>query len=336
MSTFSSYDRTVIQMIKSLGYVPTAKIGDTLQGSVWNCFNPSTKNHVVLKCADQNRSQNQVGIVNHQEYKVQENIHKESHLLQYLCSDAHCPKSIIQYLSSIESDDHHVLIMEHGGNSLFDFVQKAHRFIHAGCLDIAEWHAMVRVILSQILECVDYLHSKNVCHFDLSLENFVVNDVQIDLIETPRHKGDKQKIKFCIDDADSVQIKCIDFGLAERFANANNHRFASSKYCGKRCYASPEISSHKERFDAQRNDVWCVGVCFFMMVIGSAPFQQSVETDDMFNMIMNGELITLLSHWEKLHFVNVDIMRLLSMFFKWEEHRCTIQNLKQCHWLKLK
>eukprot|EP01084_Bolivina_argentea_P119723 212254_1 len=322
---------TITQTINSLGYVSAAKIAKTLQGSVWKAFNPSTGTPVILKFANKHQSQSQIAIINGQQYKVQENILNESRIAAILSDDKDCPKSIVKYISSAQSDQHHILVMEHGGNCLLDFVKTAHRCISAGCLDISEWHKIVKLIFAQMIECVAYLHGKGVCHFDLSLENFLINEVSIALIET---HGQQSKMKFCVDDADSVQIKCCDFGLAERFANANNPRFGCNKYCGKRSYQSPEISSRKEIFDAKSNDVWCLGVCFFMMITGSEPYQQSVQSDVMFRMIMNGQLTTLLSHWNRQHFVNVDILSLFAGFFKREEHRVTIQQLKQCQWLK--
>ena len=111
--------------------------------------------------------------------------------------------------------------MEYGGNTLFSFIQKAHEYISAGYIDIDDWHKLIQVIFKQMVESIEYIHSKNICHFDISLENFLINGVQVECC-------DNGKIKFDINTND-IQCKLIDFGLAEHFPNGD---FSSTKYCG--------------------------------------------------------------------------------------------------------
>ena len=90
------------------------------------------------------------------------------------------------------------MAMEDGGDSLFDFVSKAHRLIMAGSIKPAEWIRVVKVIMNQLVEAVEFMlsthilsvslppthslvvhphstrHNLNICHFDLSLENILV------------------------------------------------------------------------------------------------------------------------------------------------------------------
>ena len=98
--------------------------------------------------------------------------------------------------------------MEDGGDqSLFEFVFNAHNLIQKGYLELTEWHKVVKIIFKQMIECIKYIHSKNVCHFDISLENWLINDVAVNVIKTTNGK----KVKFCCDD---IQIKLCDFGYA--------------------------------------------------------------------------------------------------------------------------
>ena len=32
---------------------------------------------------------------------------------------------------------------------------------------------------------------------------------------------------------------------------------------------SPEIIKRKKQFDAKKNDVWCLGICLFMMIMAA-------------------------------------------------------------------
>ena len=136
--------------------------------------------------------------------------------------------------------------MEDGGiTCLFDFVVKAHNLIEVGKLDICEWHRITKIMFQQMMESVEYIHSKNVAHFDISLENFVLNDMDVVLVTTAENE---EKIKFCVIDRDNngdgcgspsssgIQVKLCDFGLSEVFPNdklRGKPDFQSTKYCGK-------------------------------------------------------------------------------------------------------
>ena len=224
--------------------------------------------------------------------------------------------------------------MEDGGYSLFDFCVKIHQFIQIGKLEISEWHRIAKIIFKQMVECVEYIHNKNVAHFDISLENFVINDIDI-ILSTKANDKTESKIKFDDKNGEGIQVKLCDFGLAEIFPNSSpsGPNFKSSKFCGKRNYKSPEISKQKEGFNAKSNDIWCLGVCLFMLMVGSSPWIATEKNDKCFNHIMNGNLLFLLSSWNKLKNVNKDLVNLFNLFFKMEQQRITMKKLKKCKWL---
>ena len=160
---------------------------------------------------------------------------------------------------------------EYGGSSLFDFVVKAHKYIAMGNITISDWHKCVKIIFNQIIECVEYMHSKNVCHFDISLENILINDIDVHCY---KDINGIQRIKFVEDD---IQIKLCDFGLAEIFDPKKNSKFLCNKYVGKPNYQSPEIVSKQKLFSAKKNDIWCMGICLFMLIIARAHFGESLK-----------------------------------------------------------
>ena len=89
--------------------------------------------------------------------------------------------------------------MEDGGcHSLFDFVSKAHKLIVAKQISINEWHGVSKIICKQMIESIQFIHSKNICHLDVSLENFVINDVEVQRINK------KSQIRFVTQD---LQVK---------------------------------------------------------------------------------------------------------------------------------
>lgn len=94
---------------------------------------------------------------------------------------------------------------------------------------------------------VAYIHSKNVAHRDIKLENI--------LIESKTGK-----------------LKIIDFGFC---------CYAQEKlkvFCGTPSYMSPEIVSKREYFGAP-SDIWGCGVLLFTLLCGTFPFKSQFEKD---------------------------------------------------------
>eukprot|EP01083_Nonionella_stella_P083804 231771_1 len=161
-----------IRLMKSVGYEDCVKIADTIQGSIWKCLHTGTRKRVVIKMIDKYLAINKIRVEGKLEIAVLENIKKEISILKQLSEDKRCPNSIIKYKASFKSNKHYFLVMEDGGRDVLKFAAKAHKFIASGHLEISEWHRMVRIIFKQMVEAIEYIHSKNVCHFDISLENF--------------------------------------------------------------------------------------------------------------------------------------------------------------------
>ena len=208
---------------------------------------------------------------------------------------------------------------------------RGHQLIKMGQIEITEWLRIVKLIFKQMIECIEYIHNKKVAHFDISLENFLINDIEIAVDK----ESNSDKLRFVVDDnGKGLKVKLCDFGLAEYFNDCDN--FKSNKYCGKLNYQSPEItnSENKYIFDAQKNDLFCLGVSLFMMIIGTAPWQQSSYSDPAFLFIINGNIDTLLMQWEYYKYLDNDIISLFYNLFQFEPKRITIAQLKKTNWLK--
>eukprot|EP01084_Bolivina_argentea_P043738 80550_1 len=317
----SRVEEHVMKIMSAVGYTSCNKIADSLQGTLWHALQRSTNKRVVIKATQRYLHRNNITMVNGRMVQVQENCKQEMRILQYLSQDTRCHGSVVKYIDSFQSTDYYFLVMEDGGRCLFDFITKSHRYMERGLLDVGAWHDVCKIIFKQMMESIEYIHCKNVSHFDISLENFLISDVQIIV----NRDG---KIRFC---ADTIQIKLCDFGLAELFDS--NEDFSSSKHCGKSSYRSPEIVSRKDTFCAQSNDIWCLGVCLFMIIVGSAPFRSASIDDDRFIGIMTGGIIGLLVGWKRLHYTNSCIIRLLTSIFQLEENRVSMNRLKCSEWI---
>merc|ERR1712228_158989 len=253
-------------------------------------------------------------------YKVPENILKEQCILKYLTQHKKCPNSIAKFERFFRTRSSYYLQMEDGGVSLFNFVQKAHRSIKAGEIELSEWHKVVRALLQQMIECLEYIHSMNIVHFDISLENWLINDVQVEVDE---YMDGAVKLRFVTDD---IQIKLCDFGLAELFTKSE---CLTNKWCGKRNYKSPEVAMKKKHFDAKKNDIWCFGICLFIISVGCHPFDIAHESDEIFSYVFEHSIVDLLRKWNMIHFVDPTLVWLFHSIFQFEQDRISLQKIKK-------
>eukprot|EP01083_Nonionella_stella_P077518 211741_1 len=328
-----TFDNLTLVM-RSAGYESNTKIADTLQGTIWKSIQKSTNTPVVIKVTRMDLHERNVMHLNGKTIKIHENILQEKAILQYLSNDPTCPDSIVQYIDAFKSHSHYFLVMEYGGCSFFDFIRNVHHFINTGRLEISEWHRVARILFVQMIECIEYIHSKGVCHFDISLENFLINDMQIIAVKAKDKTG--EKIRFVIDDEHSVRLKLCDFGLSTWFRPSPHTKttdFHSNKYCGKTNYFSPEIAYKKARFCAKSNDIWCLGVVLFAMLCGGSPWYRTTHLDEAFNHIIKGDLEHVVKAYNKTDHVNKELMNLFDSIFKFEEQRITMEDIKKCSWL---
>jgi len=333
MSACSKNDRNILAVLQQAGYCSNQKKTDTLQGSIWSSRSQNNGSSVIIKVTSRKLHKESVIIYDGKKYNVDENIIKEKDILKYLSSKKRkqCDH-IVQYLDFFKSNSRYYLIMEHGGHMLFDFVVRVHRYIQSKKLDIVEWHKLIKIIFVQILDAVQYIHDHNVVHYDISLENLLINDVEVIL-------DSNGKIKFI---TDNIVVKLCDFGLAERnFDDQKNEEYVdyvhekSTKFCGKPNYKSPECTS-KQPFNAKANDVWCVGVVLFMMLIGGNMVNKATMNDKAFEQIINGHIDQLLIKWKRIQYVDRELIDLFNKIFVFEHKRINIQQIQQHSWLNHK
>ena len=94
----------------------------------------------------------------------------------------------------------------------------------------------------QIINGLEYIHSKNIAHRDLKPENLLICKNNI--------------------------LKIIDFGLS----NFNKNDELLSTPCGSPCYASPEMIGGK-KYDGNLIDIWSSGIILYVMLCGNLPFE---------------------------------------------------------------
>merc|ERR1712137_167059 len=118
-----------------------------------------------------------------------------------------------------------------------------------------------KIIFSQLLDAVEYSHSKNICHRDLKLENVLVF-------------GEK-------DDFSDIKVLLIDFGFAGNMVDGKNHIFHD--FPGSVCYAAPELLKGIP-YTGCEDDIYSLGVVLYTMLYGSYPFYHD-DKSIMFHMV---------------------------------------------------
>jgi serine/threonine protein kinase len=99
-----------------------------------------------------------------------------------------------------------------------------------------------KYIFTQIMWGIDYLHSQNVYHRDIKLENIIIDEKN--------------------------NIKIIDFG----FVTSEPKNKPLNFFCGTPSYMPPEIVLKKDYFGCQA-DIWSIGILLFTLLCGSFPFR---------------------------------------------------------------
>jgi serine/threonine protein kinase len=140
--------------------------------------------------------------------------------------------NVIYVYQIIDTPENYYIIMEYcKRGELFDYIVDHQK------LDEDE----ASIFFYQLINGIEYIHSKGIAHRDLKPENLLLTEDKI--------------------------LKIIDFGLSHEF---NGEDFLKTK-CGSPSYASPEIISHPF-YDGFKTDIWCCGIILYAMLCGYLPF----------------------------------------------------------------
>lgn len=141
-------------------------------------------------------------------------------------------KNIVKFYETFESNHHILIIMEYVScGDLLSFVRKRSKLSES----------VARYIFRQIIDALNYMHSKGVIHRDIKLDNIL-----IDLNNT---------------------IKICDFGVSKQIKKGE----VIYDQCGTPAYIAPEILKN-EGFQGSAADIWSAGIVLYAMVQGRVPF----------------------------------------------------------------
>ncbi|OAY81412.1 CBL-interacting protein kinase 23 [Ananas comosus] len=104
-----------------------------------------------------------------------------------------------------------------------------------------------RKYFQQLINAVDYCHSRGVCHRDLKPENLLLDN--------------------------SGHLKVSDFGLSALPQQVREDGLLHTT-CGTPNYVAPEVIKNKG-YDGAKADLWSCGVILFVLMAGYLPFEDS-------------------------------------------------------------
>ena len=158
-----------------------------------------------------------------------------------------------------------------------------------------------RLILAQLLDGLEAMHSKNIFHRDIKPGNIMIG-------------GDDYKFKF------------VDFGFSTDSVGKLN------SFLGTPTYAAPELLLKRTYF-GRTEDIFSLGVSLFIIVTGGMPFKLAIPNDSLYQHISKGDYV---EYWRK-RMVNVSpsFMELFDNMVAFDySQRPSISEIRESAWMK--
>ena len=181
---------------------------------------------------------------------------------------------IAKILEVVETQKNVSIIMEYAaGGDLFEQVSQDNNSVM-----LVEHNAKIQFY--QIEHTIEFLHSKNICHRDLKLENVLL-------------------AKPC----PTSRIKVTDFGLSKKWSSTS----VLKTFVGTPTYMAPEVikGAGQPSWDmipySCKSDCWTLGVILYILLSGQQPFVRNRSSmDKLKRSVMAGAFTMKGSRWEKV------------------------------------
>ncbi|GFN99360.1 non-specific serine/threonine protein kinase [Plakobranchus ocellatus] len=224
-----------------------------------------------------------VKIINVVDASVEEQVRKEICIHKMLDH-----KNVIKFYGYRKAEQIHYLFLKYAsGGELFDRIEP----------DVGMKGSEALRLFHQLIEGVEYLHSKGVCHRDLKPENLL------------------------LDENDDLQI--TDFGMATVFRYQGQER-ELSRMCGTKPYTAPEVFKYVP-YKAEPADIWSCGIILVALLSGELPWDAPTSKDRLF-LAWKERCITT-SPWNKIDNLALSLFR--SVLVENPSRRYTLAQIKK-------
>eukprot|EP01084_Bolivina_argentea_P170937 296177_1 len=255
---------------------------DTLFGKLYSGVDVVTGQWVAIKESNKWFARNRLDLRNN---PVSEDLFHEIKVMKYLMQQQDLPKTILKLLDVVEDQINIYLILEWVAGDFFNFIKVHHQKlqtiqktltdndndskmddnninINVSVSNIMKnWEVKMREKFYETVSGIKWLHFKNICHLDISLENTLIDS--------------------------NGNIRIIDFGVSQYFGNGSF--IINGRSMGKSRCMSPEVW-YKREFDARLADTWSIGIMLFMVLTGVPLWEFPDESSRFYNIIKAGKM----------------------------------------------
>jgi len=289
-------------------YLKRHVIVNALYGVVYFGFDSHFGRDIAIKECDRDAMAKKERLENGR--KINEDVEMEIEIHSELSHPG-----IIQLWGTYISDNEKKLnvVLEYAdGGDLFDHVKKHFQDENSrhDLRIITEWQLEVQSMFYILFSALKEIHCREIVHRDLSLENCLLSS---------NRQSSMSLLK--------VIPRICDFGLAKRLGDGSQYFY---QRVGKRGYWSPEC--YKGKYLGKANDVWCLGIMLFTMLVGGKPYQ--TVGDIRFQTLMNDGIVALLESYRATYLVPHAAMSVLAEIFVKERHRLSTEKILEKPWFK--
>ena len=227
--------------------------------------------------------------------------------------------NIIKILDYLNNKNTHYIILEYcNGGNLHEYVTK---YMKKNKAPLNEF--FIQKILKQIAPALEFMHSKNIIHRDIKLENILLNFNNYPNI--PKNGKAPQGLKFSEKSLNKdFSAKITGLNFSKDLIQDN----MGSTILGSPLYMSPDmVEKYEKKSDKKYNtsaDLWSLGVITYELLTGNTPFI-GMEVNELFQNIEKG-IYTLPNKLKP----SIEIISLINGLLQYyPEKRLTWEQIKQ-------